>query len=436
MAADTAAQISGTTLATTLDYGEIAGAASATWGGVALGSPKTEPSQRHGADPTNGQGVPFLDYYTRLGFVPTRQTGSATALFRRREELYLRLGLPPALFRGADILEFGPGSGENSSFTASLDPRSYHVVDALEAALDATREQLKRVGLDDDVTFTQATIEDFASPSNYDIVLCEGLLPFQTDPSSLLVKVAGCVRPGGVVVITCADTVSMLPESLRRYLARRLVRNGLVDGDQTDFMVEFFSEDLDALPGMTRNRRDWVIDQLMHPWTGRTFSMADALQALRTEFRPTGASPSVFADWRWYKDYESANCDWVDLCIAEFNLRNAALVDRRQSAHGADSELSVHLQEVGDFCYTLVCEGGSTFDATADEELHRRLRRLIAIAPSLQGDTRDALESFLRFLDSSNPVDLAEFRPWWGLGQQYLALTRVLQTQDSEVQSG
>lgn len=370
--------------------------------------------------------APFIDYYTQLGFVPTRQEGDTTSLFRRREELYLRLGLPPALFRGAEILEFGPGSGENASFTASLGPKRFHIVDAVESALAATQEAISKVTNLDSCRFSLTTIEDFSDNDVYDIVLCEGLLPFQDAPVKLVKKIAEFVRPGGVLVVTCADAISMLPESLRRYSARRmLATRQQFSSEFVADMVLFFEQDLDALPGMTRNRHDWVVDQLLHPWTGRTFSMGDALKALDQEFRPTGASPSIFADWRWYKDYESVNADWVGECQKLFNQANGRFVERRSLIPELSPLSMSTLRRVAEFCYDLTCEG-SGCDRDSDALLISHLDELLDQVPELPPHTQRAVMGFQRYLQSDDPLELADFRPWWGRGQQYLALTRTL----------
>mgnify|MGYP006176012067 CR=1 FL=1 len=56
---------------------------------------------------------------------------------RRRDSLYRVLGLPPSFVRGRSVIEFGPGSGHNALFTASLAPARYVLVDGARADEDA-----------------------------------------------------------------------------------------------------------------------------------------------------------------------------------------------------------------------------------------------------------------------------------------------------------
>jgi len=370
--------------------------------------------------------TPFLDYYDTLGYVPTRQMGTMRDLFRRREELYLRLGLPPALFRGARVLEFGPGSGENASFTASLEPAEFRVVDGNSWSLEQTRNRVRECAPSVSLETIHAGIEEYQDDSQYDIVLCEGLLPFQTDPIGLLAAVSKFVGPGGCLVITCADPISMLPESLRRYTAQLLISRGETTSQVVDFMGKFFAEDLSYLPGMTRRSEDWIVDQLLHPWTGATLSIGDALEALLTDFRPTGSSPSLFTDWRWYKDYEVTNADWVHTCITQFRTARLNLMDRRVLLPPMDSEVVDSVLALAESCYSLVCVGRAAYSPTEFADLSNNLEKGLARNASISAMTRASAEGFCNFISSGNPADLHSFRSWWGRGQQYLAVTRNL----------
>jgi len=61
--------------------------------------------------------VPFLSFYNRLGFAPTRQqTSSSNSLSARRAFLYRTLGIPNLAVRGSDIIEFGPGVVRTQTF--------------------------------------------------------------------------------------------------------------------------------------------------------------------------------------------------------------------------------------------------------------------------------------------------------------------------------
>ena len=58
---------------------------------------------------------PFIDFYTEIGFAPTgQQTGISQKHKNNRSNLYRKLGLRSQIFKGANVLEIGAGSGENA----------------------------------------------------------------------------------------------------------------------------------------------------------------------------------------------------------------------------------------------------------------------------------------------------------------------------------
>jgi predicted RNA methylase len=79
---------------------------------------------------------PFLDFYAEHHVAPVNYRRDP-AFIARRTWLLATLGIPPALLRGAEVLEFGPGTGDNASVLASFGPRRYVLVDGNPASLEA-----------------------------------------------------------------------------------------------------------------------------------------------------------------------------------------------------------------------------------------------------------------------------------------------------------
>jgi len=89
--------------------------------------------------------LPFLTFYEDIGFAPTRQRqSSAETHTARRAFLYRTLGIPDIAARGSDVLEFGPGSGENSEVLLALGPKSYKFVDGSDGVLTNLQSRLGR----------------------------------------------------------------------------------------------------------------------------------------------------------------------------------------------------------------------------------------------------------------------------------------------------
>src|SRR6266487_4109975 len=89
--------------------------------------------------------IPFVDFYSSLGIIPTRQDiPNLRQHIERRQALYGHLGLPPGVFRGASVIECGPGSGHNAVVTALMGPKCYTLVDGNPPSLKSTSKLLKQ----------------------------------------------------------------------------------------------------------------------------------------------------------------------------------------------------------------------------------------------------------------------------------------------------
>src|SRR6266481_6089335 len=83
----------------------------------------------------------LLEFYQRHRISPVRQDiQDLQAHFARRAALYRHLGVLPGFLRGRTVLEFGPGSGFNSLYTASLLPSRYLLVEANPRGIDDIRQ--------------------------------------------------------------------------------------------------------------------------------------------------------------------------------------------------------------------------------------------------------------------------------------------------------
>ena len=98
-------------------------------------------------------------------------------------------------------------------------------------------------------------VEDFDTEERFDVVLCEGVIPLQLNPKAFLRHVAGFAAPGGVVVITCMDTVSQLSEIMRRVIGTLLVHPDAPISEKLDILRPVFEPHLNTLKGEKSPRR-------------------------------------------------------------------------------------------------------------------------------------------------------------------------------------
>ena len=202
----------------------------------------------------------FLDYYEEHKISPVSQDiSNIQAHYDRREALYRHLGVIPSFVKGKSVLEFGPGSGHNALYTASLAPKRYVLVDGNPTGLEETRNRLKDCNAN--IAVVESLIETYETDERFDIVMCEGVLPWQQNPQALLKKVASFVATGGVLLISCNNEISQLSELLRKLQALLVVDKNEPLKKRVEALLPVFDADVKSLAGMSRPTEDWIIDQ-------------------------------------------------------------------------------------------------------------------------------------------------------------------------------
>lgn len=368
---------------------------------------------------------PFVDFYTEKKVIPTRQDVSdLTRHFCRREALYRHLGIPKVLLAGASVIEFGPGSGHNALFTASARPGRYVLVDATPASLAATRAQFATGYDGQDIEVVESDILTFGTEERFDLVLCEGVIPTQKDPVHFLKHIASFANPGGLVVITCMDAISVLSEVLRRYLAQQAIQNIEDFDQQVKALVSFFKDDLNSLTGMSRRHEDWVVDQMLHPWSGPLLSVQDAIRAIGETHEVYGASPQFLMDWRWHKSIQEQPFGFNRAAEQAYLSSAHNFLDHRHVTPARDLELNRNLSELCAQIYAREFAAEKGQQEYRAVELAADLERLLSTLDGCHPATRQALADFLQYLKSDDLEQLKSFRQLWGRGQQYLSFIR------------
>lgn len=369
---------------------------------------------------------PFVDFYAGNGISPVAQDIRDLARhFRRRDSLYRYLGLPPAFVRGRSVIEFGPGSGHNALFTASLRPARYVLVDANPKGLEDTRRLLRRHALDGPCEVVQSLFEDFHSDERFDLVLAEGLLSFQREPEKLLATVARFVRPGGLLFITTMSPLSYLAEIARRLMRDALIAPDAAPADQLAVLRPLLAAHYAALPGASRPLDDWILDNVVQPIYGDLLTIPRAIAALAAGFDLHGVSPRLVVDLRWYKDVAGEERGFNALGVAECRRRAANLADCRLDLPPHDEALGAALEQEAGAVWAAMQALELDGRREAFDEAVRGLERVAARIKPLAPDTAAALTEIAERLAARGPFDrMSRFPALWGRGQQYLSFIR------------
>ncbi len=384
----------------------------------------------------------FLDYYEERRIIPVSQNIEDFAgHVRRRTALYRSLGLSSLSFRGSEVLEFGPGTGDNAIVTLGFEPKKLTLVDANPASIEAL--QSKVVKLDPNrvelvqVDFNSEELTVKLEGRKFDIVLAEACLPGQVAPISSLRKISNLVRDDvGMLVVTAADDMSILSELCRRYMKPAIVNssNGTFN-DAVEIACRVFSSHLDALPQASRSVNDWVLDQIVHPWPRNwALSMDKAIDEL-DDFDFLGSSPDFFEDWRWYKQFSNHSEEWSGLAskrwiqVAPYTLDHRIDMKVINYVPFSKGQTLIELcQEFGQLSYdTWTKDSYSNMD-DVKTILHDICGEL-SDRPEFFGTVR-SIEDFCvglpRLANGDLSYPYSEFNSWWGRGQQYVSFSRKI----------
>jgi SAM-dependent methyltransferase len=382
---------------------------------------------------------PYLDYYTHHGIIPVRQDiRDLEKHFRRREGLYRHLGILPASVRRQRVIEFGPGTGDNAVYTASLEPELYVFVDANPFAVAHLRSKAADGLLGANcIEYAECDVREFADSRSFDLVLCEGIVHAQRDPAGFLKHMAGVTAPGGIVVATTHSAISMFPEMCRRLMRPLFARDTPKRDELLPRLVRFFAPDLTYLPGMSRLPEDWVQDNILQPWPDAeqlVFTIEDAILALDDDFDLLGTSPRFIQDWRWYKSIPEDKHTLNEHAMAEAKRWSLAFLDHRVDPFALRDFEVIGLEEA---CRHAIALSNAAWRSGIEDDIRGFLVQAQKIQTSLStamprtaASIADYVNGIESILAGRNEAEFGDFRSLFGRTQQYVSFTRRAEPAD------
>jgi SAM-dependent methyltransferase len=373
-----------------------------------------------------------LEFYQKHNVSPVRQDISdLQAHFQRRRSLYFHLGIMSNCIRGRKILEVGPGSGHNSLFTASLDPASYTLVEPNPTGVEHIEKLYSGFPeFEKKLLIKNVSIESYESPNLFDFVFCEGMLPGHPNPVPTLNKLAKLVAPGGALIITCADTLSLFPEMLRRLIGGLLVTPDSTMQEKVSLLMPVFSPHLDTIKGVSRRHDDWIIDTIINPAiSGELLSIPDAISVVKDDFDCFGSSPNFITDWRWYKSIVGDNTNFNQAAIDQYWENAHNFIDYRDLF---SPRSKVENQRLVEICHNTSGKIGK-FEKTQEigliQEILEDLKTIEEMIGKFSRNTAMAIQEFKGIISGSalNKTALKEcvnFASFFGRGQQYLSFLK------------
>jgi len=390
----------------------------------------------------------FLKFYEEHGISPVSQDiGDIGLHFHRRIGLYRTLGITPLLFKNRDVLEVAPGSGYNSIVTASFGASSYDLVEPNPVGFSEMVSLFEKHKIKDPrIHFLNCRLEDFVEQQDYDIVLCEGLIPGLDNQDEFIQLIANRVRPGGILVLTCTDAVSVFFETLRRYLARILVaQSGMTMSGSgiehiTNLLSNAFHSHLSSLKGMSRPIENWILDNLLNPAAAsmaasNEYSIEKCLNTLGNTFYFYGSSPNFLVHWGWHKEIEqdpnSCNQVFINYFISQrhnlLHYRETGLsnIDVNRRIHACCKQFAVIVEQKNQQSESCFTSESASAEITPVKEL------LNVIRPLGLKKSEAAISDFIFLFDGKkipSAQDVARSRAFgaaFGRGQQYISLVKA-----------
>ena len=368
----------------------------------------------------------FVDFYSKNKISPVSQNIDDLDLhFQRRNSLFSNLGLPVSLLKDCDILEFGPGSGHNALYTISLMPKRYYLVDGNPKGLEDTEKLLSRYSIPDLKLFSTLFL-DFQVKDSFDIVWAEGCIPRQTDPISILKHLSSFAKIGGVFVVSTANGISYLSETIRRLGSFMNLTESLSLQEKVSVLKPLLEGHLNFLKGRSRPVDDWIQDVILQP-VGETklLSIPEVIEGISDEYDLYGCSPRFVTDWRWYKDITGEDRNFNKNGLDSYYRNNINLLDCRFNFDSTSLDFGKELEKLSSESWIIMSniQKGDTSKWQSFFDLLNNISNLIIKkAP----ETAKALNESSRWLQDGAPMknNLESFPMWWGRGQQYLSLIR------------
>ena len=242
----------------------------------------------------------LFQYYERQDLLPTfgnfKSPEELEIYAAQRRELFAdKLMLPYQLFRGAELLEFGPDSGENAMVFAGWGARMT-LAEPNRQAHAKIRGYFARFGLAEWLReLSPADVEGFRSDRHFEIIDAEGFI-YTIQPSGTWLGIFHrLLQPDGFAVVSYYERYGGFFELALK--AIHAAGKGLTGHTPLETARLLFEAKWNSIPH-TRTFESWLMDVLENPFVRyRTFIDAGELcQAA------DGLGFDIHAAWPSYRD--------------------------------------------------------------------------------------------------------------------------------------
>lgn len=256
------------------------------------------------------------DYYGRIGLNPVGHDISREKHLRlherkRRNLLEHHLKLPFQTWKGARVIEFGPGSGENAVVLARHGARMTFV-EPLDYLIAELKGKFTALGVPDAIeTVHHEVLEKFETSERYDFVFAEGFVHFLDDPVKGVRRLSSYLAPEGFLVISVVHPVGTFIEFIKKVYLEMMASALGRDSAEARFELArgLFEGPFKAI-NHSRGFESWAKDCVLNPlYRPRHFlDLPEVLAGLPANFSLYSSWPNyaVGDDLIWHKNIQSA----------------------------------------------------------------------------------------------------------------------------------
>ncbi|MGX1164868.1 hypothetical protein AB7M16_001134 [Bradyrhizobium sp. USDA 372] len=354
----------------------------------------------------------LFNYYERQDVLPTfgnfKSAAELDAYASQRRELFSdKLVLPPRLFRDAEVLEFGPDSGENALVFAgwganmTLAEPNRHAHPKIEAyfAHFGLTERLRELAL--------ADVEGFRSERRYDIIDAEGFIYTVQPTENWLGVFHRLLNPDGFAIVSYYERYGGFFELALK--AIHAAGKALSGHPALETARSLFEAKWNSIPH-TRSFESWLMDVLENPFVRHRYFL-DAT-ALCTAAHAQGFD--IHSAWPAYRD--SLDVYWHKKVLSpDEKLRRAARhLDRSRLSFLGGRKLYLvgkadAAAAISASIETLVLDVDAMIDDPFGESLPRAVANLASLREAIRttdilADDASDIETIVATLDSFHRI--------------------------------
>lgn len=274
---------------------------------------------------------PLSDYYNSIQLSPVEHDIGNTMSFllhekKRKNLLGFYLKLPMTFWGNLNVLEFGPGSGENATVAAKYGAK-FTFVEPLPYLIDKLQGKFKQLGLQDSIeTIHNNTLENFETNERYPLVMAEGFVQFLDAPGASIRKMMTYVAPEGFLVISVVHPSGTFIEFVKKVLLMRMIalEDAKTHAEESACAAALFLEDFEKI-NHSRGFESWIRDTVLNPvYRNSTFiGLDECMRELPNDCYLYSSWPNYINsdDLVWHKtvkNKERIRADTLDSYYARF----------------------------------------------------------------------------------------------------------------------